>query len=122
MKRTCRFELSIIILLLASHASAASDVGQKVGLGANLCAQFSKDYGADPSSAEKAYWSWATGMMSGMNLASAVNSNTFRDLTGDDDIFRRAVRNYCQSHPLTSYSSAVLDLYVSLPLKKTASR
>lgn len=118
MKMTGRFELSIIFLLLASYSAYAFDAGQRVGLGANLCAQFSKDYGADPSGAEKVYWSWATGMMSGMNLASLVNSNTFRDLTGD----RRAVRNYCQSHPLTSYSSAVLDLYVSLPLKKTTSR
>jgi hypothetical protein len=88
---------------------------------APIYAHNSQRYGADPSGAEKVYWSWATGMMSGMNLASLVNSNTFRDLTGDDDIFRRAIRNYCQSHPLTSYSSAVLDLYVSLPLKTTIS-
>jgi hypothetical protein len=60
-------------------------------------------------------------MMSGLNFASVADSKLFRDLTGDQDIFRRALRNYCAKHPLTTYSGAVLDLYVSFPLKKAKS-
>jgi hypothetical protein len=62
------------------------------------------------------------GMMSGMNLATIANSNVFRDLTADQDILQRATRSFCNAHPLTTYSGAILDLYVSLPLKKTTSK
>ena len=100
------------------HPAQAANIGQNLGLGQDLCAQFSKAY-ADNPAAEQNYWSWAAGMMSGLNFASVANSNVFRDLTGDEDIFRRAIRLYCSSHPLTTYGGAVLDLYVSMPLKKT---
>jgi hypothetical protein len=106
---------------LFSSAAEPAEIGRMLGLGQNLCAQFSKAY-ADKPSAEEDYWGWATGMMSGLNFASVTNSNVFRDLSGDQDIFRRAVRLYCEKHPLTTYSGAVLDLYVSFPLKKAAAK
>jgi hypothetical protein len=105
--------------LLSGAASEEAEAGESLGLGQDLCAQFSKAY-ADNPTAEDFYWRWATGMMSGLNFASVANSNVFRDLTGDQDIFRRALRLYCGRHPLTTYSGAVLDLYVSMPLAKTS--
>jgi hypothetical protein len=110
----------VISSLLVSTVEAA-EIGQNLGLGQNLCAQFAKAYAGNPA-AEEVYWSWATGMMTGLNFASVANSNVFRDLSGDQDIFRRAVRLFCANHPLTTYSGAVLDLYVSMPLKKTGSK
>jgi hypothetical protein len=120
-----RFWRCGVALVLASalaflHPAEAAPIGQNLGLGENLCAQFSKAY-ADKPAAEQDYWNWAMGMMSGLNFASIANSNVFRDLTGDEDIYRRAIRLYCSNHPLTSYSGAVLDLYVSMPLKKSGS-
>ena len=108
--------------LVLGCAAEAADLGQNAGVGANLCAQFSRAYAENPTDVEALYWSWAMGMMSGMNLATIANSNTFRDLTADEDILRRATRGFCTAHPLARYSGAILDLYVSLPLKKTTSK
>jgi hypothetical protein len=116
-----RFVVAVLLWLLGGAAEAA-ERGQTAGVGADLCAEFAKAYAENPKGAEDLYWTWARGMMSGMNLASIANSNVFRDLTADPDIMRRAIHIYCTAHPLTSYSGAILDLYVSLPLKKTSSK
>ena len=113
--RPCRLAVVLFSASLSGAAVEAGETGESLGLGQNLCAQFSKAY-ADNPAAEDLYWRWATGMMSGLNFASVTNSNVFRDLTGDQDIFRRALRFYCGRHPLTTYGGAVLDLYVSMPL------
>jgi hypothetical protein len=112
----------LTVSLLLGRAAGAVELSQSAGIGANLCAQFTKAYIENPANAEDLYWSWAMGMMSGMNLASIANSNVFRDLTGDQDIYRRATRSFCNAHPLTTYAGAILDVYVSFPLKKTTSR
>jgi hypothetical protein len=117
-----RLATILILPLLLAQLAEAAESGQGIGVGDDLCAQFSKAYSANPARAEDIYWNWAMGMMSGLNFASVANSNVLRDLTGDQDIFRRAMRSYCDRHPLTTYSGAVLDLYVSLPMKKTKSK
>ena len=122
MFRHRRFGIVLTLSLLLWQAADAAEIGQSIGVGANLCAQFSEAYADNPTGTEDIYWHWATGMMSGLNFASVANSNVFRDLTGDQDIFRRAIRSYCKSHPLTTYAGAILDLYVSLPLKKITSK
>jgi hypothetical protein len=115
------FAIALFSALTFSSAVVAKDAAQDLGVGHDLCAQFSRAYAQNPGS-EDAYWTWATGMMTGLNFASVTNSSVFRDLTGDQDIFRRAVRLYCDKHPLTTFSGAVLDLYVSMPLKKVNSK
>ena len=121
--RRCFYGIVLILQfgLPFSAVAEAAETCQDLGLGQNLCGQFTKAY-ADNKAAEDIYWTWAAGMMSGLNFASVANSNIFRDLTGDQDIYRRAVRNYCAMHPLTTYGGAILDLYVSFPLKKTGSK
>jgi hypothetical protein len=114
-----RIAAALALWVLFAGAAEAADHGQTIGAGADLCAEFTKAYAANPKSAEDTYWSWAMGMMSGMNLATVANSNVFRDLNADQDIMRRAARAFCAAHPLTTYSGAILDLYVSLPLKKS---
>jgi hypothetical protein len=119
---TARFAVAVFLCFLGGGAAEAAERGQTAGVGADLCAEFAKAYAENPKGAEDLYWSWAMGMMSGMNLASVANSNVFRDLIADQDIMRRAIRIFCTTHPLTTYSGAILDLYVSLPLKKTSSK
>jgi hypothetical protein len=113
--------LAIVAALMSFRAGSANEAGQTIGVGVNLCAQFSKAYEENGAQAEAVYWPWATGMMSGLNFASIANSNVFRDLTGDQGLYFRAVVSYCKAHPLATYSGAILDLYVSFPLKKTVS-
>jgi len=117
--------LAALLALLAPPwpaAAEATELGESIGIGANLCAQFAKEHADNSAASDQIYWPWAMGMMSGLNFASVANNRHFRDLTGDQDLFRRAVVIYCESHPLASYSGAILDLYVSLPLKKSAPR
>ncbi len=121
LRRARRLAAALTSSLTLSATAEAAEIGQNLGVGQDLCAQFTKAYADNPAS-ENTYWSWGTGMMSGLNFASVANSNVFRDLTGDQDIYRRAVRLYCGKHPLTTYSGAVLDLYVSMPLKKAKSK
>jgi hypothetical protein len=116
------FAIALTLTLLAASFAAATEQGQTVGVGADLCAEFTKAFAENPKEAERLYWSWAMGMMSGMNMASVAASNVYRDLIADQDIMRRATREFCTAHPLTTYSGAIVDLYVSLPLKKTASK
>ena len=116
-----RFAVVLTLSLLTVVFAKASERGQTDGVGASLCAEFTKAYAENPKEAERLYWSWATGMMSGMNMASVAASKVYRDLIADQDIMRRATRVFCTAHPLTTYSGAIVDLYVSLPLKKTAS-
>jgi hypothetical protein len=117
-----RIAVIVALSLFFAGAAEAVDRGQTIGAGADLCAEFTKAYSANPKSAQDLYWSWAMGMMSGMNLATVANSNVFRDLAADQDIMQRATRVFCTAHPLTTYSGAILDLYVSLPLKKIAAK
>jgi hypothetical protein len=113
--------VTLLALLTVPFVSVeAAETGESIGIGANLCAQLAKEHADNPAGADEVYWPWAMGMMSGLNFASVANSKYFRDLSGDQELFRRAIFAYCQRHPLASYSGAILDLYVSLPLKKAA--
>ena len=114
----------VLALLLTfwglSTFAEAAELGESIGIGSNLCAQFTQEHADNPAGADQTYWPWAMGMMSGLNFASIANNKYFRDLTGDQDLFRRAIVVYCQNHPLASFRGAILDLYVSLPLKKAS--
>jgi hypothetical protein len=112
--------LAFLLAFLPTFAARAAESGESIGIGSNLCAQYTKDRSDVPASAEQVYWPWAMGMMSGLNFASIANNKYFRDLTGDQDLFQRAILAYCQTHPLASYMGAILDLYISLPLKKAS--
>ncbi|HLW89913.1 MAG TPA: hypothetical protein VKS78_01255 [Roseiarcus sp.] len=114
--------MALALALFHALDAKAADAGQTIGAGLKLCAEFSQAYAENPAATEAIYWPWAMGMMSGLNFASVANSTVFRDLTGDQDIYRRAIVSYCKAHPLTTYTGAVLDLYISFPLKKGASK
>jgi hypothetical protein len=116
------FGLAMLLALRALPMSAAdaAEAGQNIGIGTNLCAEFAEAFRKSPGGTEEVYWRWAMGMMSGLNFASVANNKYFRDLAGDQELFRLAIRDYCERHPLATYEGAILDLYVSLPLKKAA--
>ena len=50
------------------------------GAGLASCAEFADLYRTDPAAAETFYYSWAQGLMSGMNVALNVDGTT-TDLT-----------------------------------------
>jgi hypothetical protein len=111
-----------LIVLVVSFGAQAADVGQGYGVGMKTCAQFAKDYAANPTSTEDLYFLWAEGFMSATNLAFTANTGSYYDLSsGDMASFKLHIRSYCNAHPLTQYAMAVMDLVTSLPPKKANS-
>ena len=86
------------------------------------CAEFAKSYAANPTVTEELYFTWAQGVMSGLNLSSASDTGTYRYIEGNDMVSHKIrIRSYCEAHPLTQYVGAVLDLLKSLPVRKANS-
>jgi hypothetical protein len=87
------------------------DQGGSYGLGIRSCAEFAKFYAQSPSNTEDAFFSWAQGFISGLNLSSEAATNTARRIEGSIPSQRTFVRDYCDSHPLQPYYMAALALY-----------
>jgi hypothetical protein len=114
---------TILLAVAFAIALAESAVADSVarGLGADTCAHFAEYYRADPEFADMAYITWAQGFMSGWNYATMMDSkNVYRDLGDEKSLQTQAmhIRQFCNNHPLATFVEAVMDLYVSLPLKK----
>jgi hypothetical protein len=106
--------VTIIGALFVSSAAMAKTAAR--GVGTTSCAQFAQDYRRSPRTADIVYMSWAEGFMSGWNAGALSDQKALRDLgvkTAEDE--SRAIRYYCDAHPLASFLDAVLDVYFSLP-------
>jgi hypothetical protein len=92
---------------------ACADAGL-MGWGAIPCGEFAAHYEKDVNTESDAY-AWAQGYMSGLNVAYMKKLEPVRDLsskTQEDQ--KRAIRLFCDAHPLSDYHSAVEELYDSL--------
>ena len=85
------------------------------GIGSNSCGQFAADYRKNPEIWEIAYFTWAQGYMSGLNIAGMGNGYRPRELSGDYSAHRQKIRSFCDQSPLKSYMDAVIDLWKNLP-------
>lgn len=107
-----------LVALVVCCGARAEDAGQGYGAGMRSCAQFAKDYAANPTGAEELYFLWAEGFMSALNLSTAANFGFYKDFSrGDAASYKLHIRSYCNAHPLTQYVGAVMDLLNSLPQK-----
>jgi hypothetical protein len=110
--------------LIAVAFNIPAAAAQGYGLGVHSCAEFAKLYAGNPKVAEDLYFTWAQGFISGLNLSSTAGTGVYRDVEGTYAQMaaqKIRIRSYCDEHPLSQYLSAILDLYNSLPLKKTNS-
>jgi hypothetical protein len=104
-------------MILTVSVANAVDGQDTRGAGAMTCGQFAEAYrkGTD---AELVFFSWAEGMMTGINLSISASTHRYFDLgarsTDDQMAF---IRSYCNSHPLAPYARAVSELLSTLPLK-----
>jgi hypothetical protein len=100
---------------LASASAAETLPSVSRGIGGKTCGEFAANYAKDTGT-EIIWFTWAQGFMSATNYATLNFRKNIRDLSGDIEIQQRQIRQYCDAHPLAEYGSAVLDLYLSLPL------
>lgn len=111
-----------LIALVACCGAHAEDAGQGYGAGMRTCAQFAKDYAANPTRIEELYFIWAEGFMSALNLSTAANDGFYKDFSrGDEASWKLHIRSYCNAHPLTQYGMAAMDLLNSLPVARANS-
>ena len=104
--------VTVVLFLICLPQTAGS---QPIIQGAGLepCGKFADLYGTDPAAAESFYYSWAQGLLSGMNVALHVEGST-TDLTDsryDTDAQQSYLRRYCNEHPSTPYFGAVMSLW-----------
>jgi hypothetical protein len=69
--KICRAMLIAVLMMAACIHEAKA--GEYEGIGLRLCSDFRKDSLADSVYAEKIYFSWAEGFMSGANVARLTN-------------------------------------------------
>jgi hypothetical protein len=94
-----------------------------MGWGIMTCAVFANMYRGDPEFAEEHSFNWAQGFMSGLNFAAIGNSGISMNLHSmSTDQQRRAIRAYCNDHPLANYVDAVLDVYGRFSMNKPVQR
>ena len=63
-----------LAILVAALLPASADEFEIMGLGMQTCGKFAELYRATPDLVENAFFAWAQGFMSGLNLASVANS------------------------------------------------
>ncbi len=107
--------LVIIIVAGPAYSQQHSALGF-AGVGGRSCAEFSGDYGEDPTTFGALYFFWAQGMMSGLNAQIPFKPNQKMTNLALWNIERQKqhIRLFCFRNPLASYVVAVLDLFDSM--------
>jgi hypothetical protein len=109
-----RISLILAAFILTVSRAYAGD-NTEMGLGASTCGQFSDIYRKAPELAERAYFGWAQGMMTGMNLGSGAHGGIVKKLDSIQvEEQQRTIRDFCNDHPLAPYRQAVTILYFRL--------
>ena len=86
------------------------------GLGAATCAEFGKQYRVEPSGVETAYFGWAQGYMSGLNMMAQSQNLPARELSLDLPAQQQTIRQFCADNPLRNYMDAATHLYGKQPI------
>jgi hypothetical protein len=106
--------MAMLGLLLISTLACAGDFSM-MGPGTKTCTQFGQDYTEDRL-AEIAYFLWALGYMSGLNLAAVGTFQQYNNMGATSQEEQKAfLRRWCNEHPLAKYSDGVFELYQTLP-------
>lgn len=111
-----RFYVFVLTSLLSVNLAQAKENYDLMGVGANSCAKFAKDYQRNPTLWEEFYFFWAQGWMSGFNNSRVGKEQ--RDLNSMEvSEQEKFIRDYCNNPPSEDYHIAVLNLYLELKLK-----
>jgi hypothetical protein len=107
----------IVVAMFASTSMAQQkDVFGIMGAGNASCAKFAEGYRLDPERIEQFYFSWAQGLMSGINIARLAMKQPIRDLNAWRVADQEShIRQFCDQRPLSNYADAVNDLFRALP-------
>jgi hypothetical protein len=109
--------LSALVLLAEGAASAQPQTDTaEMGLGANSCARYSEMYQNDPASTETAFFTWAQGFMSAINMVLLGREHQRSTNLALWDLARQRqyIRSYCAANPSRAYDEGVFDLFAAM--------
>jgi hypothetical protein len=93
-------------------------VKENMGIGVLSCAEFVKQYRANPD-IESDFFEWAQGFMSGINDALASTAHVIRVLNSISvDRQKQILRAFCASHPTLPYRDGISDLLNEMTLAR----
>jgi hypothetical protein len=108
---------ALSIILLAFTAPAHAKDYLVWGLGAQTCTEYLKFYQQNPQMTDVNFGTWMQGYMSGMNVATQYNNNTYRNLASYSlDGMNKWMRHYCNQHPQDRFMTGVTWLGTKLPV------
>jgi len=113
-----RWAIFILGPVLAASNWQPARAQEAVGMGAGTqtCAEFADFSKSDPALAERVFYAWAQGFLSGLNLGNQNSGHARRDLAASDtDSQKLFLRQYCADNPLKTYTQGILALYLTLP-------
>lgn len=106
-----RVAFVLLILVLAAARAHATDYAT-MGAGTSSCGQFSSARTAPEAAA---YFNWALGLMSGLNISRLASGWVTKNLASMPvEEQEMAIAKYCNDHPLRSFNEAVMDIYFRL--------
>jgi hypothetical protein len=104
--------VAILMLLPIQFAKAQTTFS---GAGSFSCGAFEQMYHKAPAAAENAYFHWAQGFMSGINITTLAIHSPSRDLSSMSiQNQRNILLRYCDGHPRAYFYQAAMNLYKQL--------
>jgi hypothetical protein len=103
-----------VVFCAYSFVASAQDIGVGVGLGTTKCANFAMRVEFEGNAIEEAYFIWAHGFMTALNVSRITNKQPVADFKSrsiPDQM--AALRAYCRENLLEMYAVAVGSLYES---------
>lgn len=119
MKRPLRagYLVAAGLLMLLTHDVAAQT--KRIGIGNTSCAQFTDLYRDNPGETDSVFYSWAMGVMSGLNVSLREERANLMPHNFGADAQKGYIRRFCDERPSDLYVDAVLELYATLRRKQS---
>jgi hypothetical protein len=105
------------LLMLLTHDVAAQT--KRIGIGNTSCAQFADLYRDNPGETDSVFYSWAMGVMSGLNVSLREERANLMPHNFGADAQKGYIRRFCDERPSDLYVDAVLELYATLRRKQS---
>ncbi len=99
------------LVIMVQGVAAQTD---RTEIGSTSCAQFVELYRKAPEDTEAVFYSWAMGVMSGLNLGLRDERANLMPHNFGAGAQRKYLKRFCEERPSDLYVKAVMDLYAKL--------